>query len=105
MQSGKFTLLYIAGGLLSGALCLIYIRYAMSMGEIVNIVGASGAICVLLGVIAYFDERNAGGIFVAILIMSFAPMLMGVNVAWYAHIAGFAVGYGFGMIQKKFRIL
>jgi len=77
----------------------------MSMGEIVNIVGASGAICVLLGVIAYFDERNAGGIFVAILIMSFAPMLMGVNVAWYAHIAGFVVGYGFGMIQKKFRIL
>ena len=101
----KFTLLYIVGGLLSGALCLIYICYAMSMGEIVNIVGASGAICVLLGVIAYFDERNAGGIFIAILIMSFAPMLMGINVAWYAHIAGFVVGYGFGMIQKKFRIL
>lgn len=105
MGGVKFTLLYIAGGLLTSALCLIYVRYALSRGELVNIVGASGAICVLLGFIACFDRRGAGGIFVAILLMSFAPMLMGINVAWYAHIAGFAVGYGFGLIQKRFRIL
>lgn len=104
MGGVKFTLLYIAGGLLTSALCLIYVRYALSRGELVNIVGASGAICVLLGFIACFDRRGAGGIFVAILLMSFAPMLMGINVAWYAHIAGFAVGYGFGLIQKRFRI-
>lgn len=105
MGGVKFTLLYIAGGLLTSALCLIYVRYALSRGELVNIVGASGAICVLLGFIACFDRRGAGGIFVAILLMSFAPMLMGINVAWYAHIAGFVVGCGFGLIQKRFRIL
>ena len=47
------------------------------------------------------DASSRKGLIIAILLMSFAPVAMGINVAWYAHIIGFALGY-FGV---KFKVI
>ncbi|QCD52575.1 rhomboid family intramembrane serine protease [Campylobacter sp. RM16192] len=92
--SFKLTVLYILGGILTSILSFIYIYYSFVFGNnIINLVGASGAISVLLGNLAFLDKNNTKGILIAVLLMSFVPLMMGVNVAWYAHIIGFAVGY------------
>ncbi|MBP5779500.1 MAG: rhomboid family intramembrane serine protease [Campylobacter sp.] len=100
----KFLLMYFITGILTSLLCLIFIYIGAKNGNIVNMVGASGAICALLGVLAYFDKRNAKGIFVAILLMSFAPLLVGIKVAWFAHIFGFLVGFGYGFLKRRYGI-
>ena len=66
-----------------------------------NLVGASGAICVLFGFMAYFMPMLRSGLFLGLLIMSFVPMLLGVQVAWYAHLFGFGVGFGAGFLKAK----
>lgn len=94
----QFALLYIIGGMLTSALSLSYIFINPS----VNLIGASGAICVLLGFLAFYSPYMRKGLFVAVLAMSFAPLLLGVNVAWYAHLFGFGVGFGFGFLRLRF---
>ncbi|WP_096018797.1 rhomboid family intramembrane serine protease [Campylobacter lanienae] len=93
----KFGILYIFGGVITGFLSLGYLAF-----ESVNLVGASGAISVLLGFLAYIDKFNRKGLIVVILLVSFAPLLMGISVAWYAHLIGFGVGYLAGFL-KVFR--
>ena len=100
----KFLIMYFIIGILTSLLCLIFVYFNAKNGIFANIVGASGAICGLLGVLAYFDKKNAKGIFVAILLMSFAPLLVGLNIAWYAHIIGFLVGYGYGFLKRRYGI-
>jgi len=63
-----------------------------------NVVGASGAISVLFGWFAKKDPHLRGGLVVAILIISFVPLLMGVPVAWYGHLIGFVLGWILGYI-------
>jgi membrane associated rhomboid family serine protease len=63
-------------------------------------VGASGAICVLLGYIAYFDKYQRKGIITWILIISVAPVLIGLPIAWYAHFIGLAIGFLIGGLRK-----
>lgn len=100
--SEKFAVIYCIGGALTSLLSFIYI-YVMfkTNGTFINLVGASGAISLLLGVLAFLDANSRKGLIIAILLMSFAPVAMGVNVAWYAHIIGFALGY-FGV---KFKVI
>ncbi|MDD5786712.1 rhomboid family intramembrane serine protease [Campylobacter lanienae] len=93
----KFGILYIFGGVITGFLSLGYLAF-----ESVNLVGASGAISVLLGFLACIDKFNRKGLIVVILLVSFAPLLMGISVAWYAHLIGFGVGYLAGFL-KVFR--
>ncbi len=94
LGSLRFLAVYLIGGVLTSALSFIYIYFSFSAsGEVINLVGASGAICVLLGILARLDKALAKGLVIALLLMSFAPLLMGVNVAWYAHIIGFAIGF------------
>ena len=90
--SEKFAVIYCIGGVLTSLLSFVYI-YVMFK--------ASGAISLLLGVLAFLDASSRKGLIIAILLMSFAPVAMGVNVAWYAHIIGFALGY-FGV---KFKVI
>lgn len=85
-----FVLLYFIGGILTSLLTLIYIYY---FNPYSNVIGASGAICVLIGWIAKKDPFNRKGLIAAILLISFAPLLLGLNVAWFAHIFGFVIGY------------
>ena len=100
--SEKFAVIYCIGGVLTSLLSFVYI-YVMfkTNGTFINLVGASGAISLLLGVLAFLDASSRKGLIIAILLMSFAPVAMGINVAWYAHIIGFALGY-FGV---KFKVI
>jgi len=98
LGKGEYTLLYLLGGALTGVFCLAFVS-----GGNTNIVGASGAICVLLGFWASLhSKRQAGEIFVAILLMSILPIFLGVKVAWYAHLIGFGIGFGYGRIRYKY---
>jgi len=98
-----FLLVYMLGGAITSCLGLGVVYYYMSVHEVINIVGASGAICVLFGVLAVFDKENSKGLFMAVLLMSFLPLLLGENVAWHIHLIGFAVGFIYGLIYKKIR--
>ncbi|EGS7843306.1 rhomboid family intramembrane serine protease [Campylobacter coli] len=95
-------LLYIIGGLMCSLLSAFYVYFSFYyFGGMINLVGASGAICVLMGYYAFLDKSSTKGLIVAILLMSFAPLLMGVNVAWYGHIFGFICGYFLGKLRRK----
>jgi len=61
-----------------------------------NLVGASGAISVLLGWFALKDKVQRKGIIVWILLISLAPLLLGLPIAWYSHFIGFALGWVMG---------
>ncbi|HED7567647.1 TPA: rhomboid family intramembrane serine protease [Campylobacter coli] len=98
----RFFLLYIIGGLMCSLLSAFYVYFSFYyFGGMINLVGASGAICVLMGYYAFLDKSSTKGLIVAILLMSFAPLLIGVNVAWYGHIFGFICGYFLGKLRRK----
>jgi len=91
----KYISLYFIGGLLTSLGSFIYMYYS---GNLANLVGASGAISVLIGFLALKDKVNRKGLIIWILLISFAPLLLGLPVAWYAHIIGFIVGWLIGLI-------
>ncbi|MEJ5168550.1 MAG: rhomboid family intramembrane serine protease [Arcobacteraceae bacterium] len=91
----RLGLLYFVGGIATSLLSFLFI-YTMGMNH--NMVGASGAICVLLGYVALLDRFQRKGIIVWVLLISFAPLLIGMPIAWYAHIIGFAIGWILGYI-------
>lgn len=100
----KFVSIYIIGGVLTALFSLVFISFGASGGHFINVVGASGAICVLFGVYAGVLRGAWRGMFVALLLMSFLPMAFGVNIAWYAHIIGFGLGIVFVRMGAKFGI-
>ena len=67
-------------------------------GNWANLIGASGAISVLLGWYALRDKYQRQGIIIWVLLISFAPLLLGLPVAWYAHLIGFAFGWLLGYV-------
>lgn len=92
---GRFIILYFVGGVLTSIGSLFYMY---STGNWANLVGASGAICVLLGWYALKDRYQRQGIIVWVLLISFAPLLLGMPVAWYAHLIGFVLGWLLGFV-------
>ncbi|RBQ29569.1 rhomboid family intramembrane serine protease [Aliarcobacter vitoriensis] len=95
----RFITLYFVTGILTSLLSFLYIFYVDIQ---VNLVGASGAICAVLGYIAYFDKRQRSGIITWILLISVAPLLIGLPIAWYAHFIGLGVGFVYAIIEKRF---
>jgi rhomboid protease GluP len=91
----KFLILYFIGGVLTSLLSFAYIYY---FGYNINIVGASGAISVLMGFVALRDRFHRKGIVVWMLLISFAPLLLGMNIAWYSHFIGFVLGWIIGYL-------
>jgi len=91
----KFLSLYFIGGILTSIGSLAYMYFTSNWA---NIVGASGAISVLLGWFALKDIEQRKGIFVWIILISFAPLLLGLPVAWYSHLIGFALGWLMGYL-------
>ena len=93
---------YIVGGVLTQILSFIYIYFAFENEKFINLVGASGALCMLFGMLAtsvlYSDKKTWFGYFAIVVAMSFLPLLMGINVAWYAHF----IGWGIGCLYAKF---
>jgi membrane associated rhomboid family serine protease len=98
LSKKDFILVYFIGGLLTSMLSFAYIYY---LDGGVNLVGASGAICVLMGYIAYFDKFQRKGIITWVLLISVAPLLIGLPIAWYAHFIGLGIGLLFGVLRKK----
>lgn len=96
---GRFVyiVLYFGGGVLTSLLNIIFM-YFFGLNHI--LVGASGAISVLIGYIAFWDKFNRKGLFIWILAISFLPLLVGMPIAWYAHIIGFLLGFVVAKILK-----
>lgn len=91
----RYIMLYMIGGLLTSVGTLAYMYFT---GDWANVVGASGAICVLLGWYALKDHFQRKGIIVWVLLISFAPLLLGFPIAWHAHLIGFALGWLMGYL-------
>ena len=91
----RYLILYFVGGLLTSIGSFAYMFYS---GNWANLVGASGAICVLIGFVALRDKFNRKGLIIWILLISFAPLLLGLPIAWYAHIIGFAIGWVLALV-------
>ena len=89
----KYLLIYFVGGVLTSLASFFFMQ---SMGMMHNLVGASGAISVIIGLIALRDRYQRQGMIVWILLISFAPLLLGMPVAWYAHLIGFGFGWLIG---------
>jgi len=85
----RFLILYIIGGILTSIGTLAYMYY---FDDFSNVVGASGAISVLFGYIALKIKEQRMGMVIYILLISFVPILFGMNIAWYSHLIGFVVG-------------
>ena len=92
-----FLILYLGGGILTSILSFIVIY---NFYPATNTIGASGAIIVLFGWLAHNDTTNRMRLILTILIFTFGFMLLGVNVAWYAHFIGFSIGWVFSLLFK-----
>ena len=93
--SKKILSLYFTTGIVTSLLSFLYIYY---LDHQVNLVGASGAICAILGYVAYYNKQERNAIITWILIISVAPLLIGLPIAWYAHFIGLAVGFLYAII-------
>lgn len=91
----RFILIYIIGGVLTSIGTITYMYYFNDWG---NVVGASGAISVLFGYVALKHKEQRKGIITLILLISFVPLLFGFNIAWHAHLIGFAIGWIMGYL-------
>jgi len=92
-----FLILYFIGGILTSLLSFAFMQM---MGFNHNLVGASGAISVLLGYVALVDTYQRNGIITWIILISIVPVLIGLPVAWYAHLIGLAVGFSLGKFLR-----
>ena len=93
----EIVFLYLISGILTSLLSFAYIFY---LDNSVNLVGASGAICALLGYVAYYDKAQRSGIITWVLLISVAPLLIGLPIAWYAHFIGLAIGFIYALIRR-----
>lgn len=93
----EIVMLYFITGIITSLLSFLYIYY---LDHNVNLVGASGAICAILGYVAYYDKAQRSGIITWILLISVTPLLIGLPIAWYAHFIGLAVGFIYALIRR-----
>jgi rhomboid protease GluP len=98
MGKKRFLLLYFITGIITSLLSFLYIFY---LDISVNLVGASGSICAILGYFAFFEKSQRSGIITWILLISVAPLLIGLPIAWYAHIIGLVIGFLYAIIEKN----
>lgn len=89
--------LYLISGVITSLLSFAYIYY---LDNSVNLVGASGAICALLGYVAYYDKAQRSGIITWVLLISVAPLIIGLPIAWYAHFIGLGIGFLYAIIRR-----
>ena len=89
--------LYLISGIATSLLSFAYIYY---LDNSVNLVGASGAICALLGYVAYYDKAQRSGIITWVLLISVAPLIIGLPIAWYAHFIGLGIGFLYAIIRR-----
>jgi len=96
----RFLILYLFAGVLTSFLTFLYIFY---VDMYTTVVSASGAICVILGFVAYCSEKKQRvGILLWVILFSFAPFLIGYNIAWYSHLIGLVLGFIYAVIEIRF---
>jgi rhomboid protease GluP len=93
----EIVFLYLITGIITSLLSFAYIFY---LDNSVNLVGASGAICALLGYVAYYDKAQRSGIITWVLLISVAPLIIGLPIAWYAHFIGLGIGFLYAIIRR-----
>ena len=93
----EIVFLYLISGIATSLLSFAYIFY---LDNSVNLVGASGAICALLGYVAYYDKAQRSGIITWVLLISVAPLIIGLPIAWYAHFIGLGIGFLYALIRR-----
>jgi len=93
-----FISIYIIGGITTSILSLIF---TLLLDMHINMIGASGGVSVLFGFYGFMQKEYLKGFSVAILLMSFAPLFLGVNIAWYSHIIGFLIGISIAILYTK----
>lgn len=103
LSSKIFLLCYMIGGLLTSSLSLIFVYFEAKSYHFINVIGASGAICVLIGMLSIFSKNDAKRLFILILVISFVPLLLGFDIAWFAHLIGYFIGVLFGWLFLKFK--
>jgi membrane associated rhomboid family serine protease len=94
MGKTKFLILYLLGGILTSIGTLIYM---VTFNQYVNVVGASGAISVIMGYFALKSPSHRQAIIIWMLVISFIPVLLGMGIAWYSHLIGFIIGFILGL--------
>lgn len=99
LHRGKMSLLvlYFVGGILTSLGSFIFMLL-LQLNH--NLIGASGAISVVLGYVAFVDTYQRKGIIIWVALISFAPLVLGLPVAWYAHLIGFGIGWLMARIKK-----
>ena len=90
-------LMYFLGGILVSLFSFMFMDY-FNLNH--NLVGSSGVICLLLGYVALLDPLQRKALIIWVLLISFAPLLLGFPIAWYTHIIGFFLGFLLGIIIK-----
>ena len=93
----EIVFLYLITGIITSLLSFAYIFY---LDNSVNLVGASGAICALLGYVAFYDKAQRSGIITWVLLISVAPLIIGLPIAWYAHFIGLGIGFLYAIIRR-----
>ncbi len=93
----ELVLLYFICGISTSLISFAYIYY---LDNYVNLVGASGAISAILGYVAFWDKAQRGGIITWVLLISVAPLLIGLPIAWYSHFIGLAVGFLYAIVRR-----
>jgi len=94
----KFIALYICGGILIN---LISVAVMLELYPHSNMLGASGVICMLVALYAYVSDENIKQAMLWIFLITFAPMLLGLNIAWWSHLIGAFLGFIVGFLLNK----
>lgn len=93
--SFRISFVYMFSIFVVGLFCVLFMFVKMYLfgTSFYFVLGASGSVCALIGFSCHANKVYFKEYFIAVLIMSFFPLLMGVNIAYDAHIFGFLLGY------------
>ena len=95
-----FLFFYIVGGILVGLISVLFMLWIYPAS---NMVGASGAICMLIAFYAYISQENLKTAILWIVLISLMPMLLNLNIAWWAHLIGGVLGFLIANVVVKKR--
>jgi len=107
----KFLVLYFIGGLAGNVLYLILALFATYRSPYAPVIGASGAVFALMGMMLaiapkmrvylyFFIPLPLWVVIVLAFVILFVPQYSG-NIAWEAHLGGLLFGLGYGWYFKR----
>jgi len=94
----QYITFYVGGGVFIN---LISVAVMLELYPHSNMLGASGVICMLVAFYAYIAQENIKQAMLWIFLITFAPMLLGLNIAWWSHLIGAFLGFIVGFLLNK----